>query len=393
MKERIGALRNSVQEFTIKRWLTSGFLVLLTGLFWLEDGSLYTRFYYALIVAPVFFCVLNNPARALPVLKEPSIQAYLCLTIWIAISLSWSSSDVGVGSLLKRPVYVFILFIGLCMVALKSEHLLMQTLRLGAAIGAIAALINIVLFWLDGQPGGRMIGTGALRNPLLTSHVLGFLCTYWVASWLSCNERYDIIPILLASVLLIALLATGSRTPLMALVLTSFWMLLVSGRRAVYLVMSLFFAALLATSLMPELLLGRGVSFRPQLWMDAIDKASGHLWLGGGYDSRFIYDIPGVGMLLHDPHNVELAVLLELGLIGLIIWSVMYAFVFYSCLKFKSNASVQIGSALLVYGIGAGLTEGGNFLSRPNESWFIIWIPLALCCALSVTLRQPKDIE
>ena len=393
MKERFGALRNSVQEFTINRWLTLGFLVLLTGLFWVEDGSLYTKFYYALIVAPVFFCVLNNPAQALPVLKEPAIQAYLCLTVWIAIGLSWSSSDVSAGSLLKRPIYVFMLFMALSILALKGERLLMQTLRVGAALGALAALINTILFWIDGQPGGRMIGTGALRNPLLTSHVLGFLCTYWIASWTSRSERYDVVPILLASILLVALLATGSRTPLMALVLTSVWMILMSGRRALYLVMAVLSAGLLLNAVMPELLLQRGVSFRPQLWSDAIGKASSHLWLGGGYDSRFIFDIPGVGMLLHDPHNVELAVLLELGLIGLTIWASMYALVFYRCIKYRSDASMQIGSALLVYGIGAGLTEGGNFLSRPNESWFMIWIPLSLCCALSIVRRQSQEIK
>jgi hypothetical protein len=39
---------------------------------------------------------------------------------------------------------------------------------------------------------------------------------------------------------------------------------------------------------------------------------------------------------------------------------------------------VMISSALLVFGFAAGLTEGGEFLTRPKEHWFLIWIPFAL---------------
>jgi hypothetical protein len=41
-----------------------------------------------------------------------------------------------------------------------------------------------------------------------------------------------------------------------------------------------------------------------------------------------------------------------------------------------------------VYGIGAGLTEGGGILSRPKEHWFLLWIPLAIIAALSVAQRR-----
>jgi hypothetical protein len=37
--------------------------------------------------------------------------------------------------------------------------------------------------------------------------------------------------------------------------------------------------------------------------------------------------------------------------------------------------------------MACGLTEGSNFLSRPNENWFLIWIPLALVAALSAAKR------
>ncbi len=43
------------------------------------------------------------------------------------------------------------------------------------------------------------------------------------------------------------------------------------------------------------------------------------------------------------------------------------------------------------YGLVAGMTEGGSFLSRPNEHWFLIWIPLALVAAFTVRSESPPS--
>ncbi|MNM97785.1 hypothetical protein D3C81_1103000 [compost metagenome] len=92
-------------------------------------------------------------------------------------------------------------------------------------------------------------------------------------------------------------------------------------------------------------------------------------------------------MTMSDPHNVELAVLLELGLVGLLFWLLMYGYGLWRCFAQRRQREFQIASAMLVYGFGAGLTEGSSFLSRPNESWFLIWIPLSLVAALSISQR------
>ncbi|WP_256672249.1 O-antigen ligase [Pseudomonas sp. o96-267] len=385
-----GARRLRLHDFITSRWLVGGYLVLLTGLFWVPDGSLYTKFYYAFLAAPSLLAILLAPAQMKSVLRDPVILSFLAFSLWLLISMSWSRADDGVGSLAKRPLYVFMLFVGCALIAIKREELLLKALRLGAAIGALAALINVAWFLHNAAPGARLIGTGALRNPLLTSHVLGFLCAYWIAAWLSRSERRDWLPAVMALPLLAALLTTGSRTPLMGLTLTCFWMLLMSGQRAVYLIAALPLVASATYLVAPEIILQRGTSFRPELWSDAWRQAGEHLWFGAGYNSKFEFDIQGMRYLLHDPHNVELAVLLELGLIGLGLWTIMYIFALHRCLRLRALPQFQIASALLIYGLCAGLTEGGNYLSRPNESWFLIWIPLALLGALSIRHRQAQ---
>ena len=376
-----------MENCIVRHWLALGYLVLLTGLFWVANGSLFTKFYYGLIATPALFALIVAPHNLRPILREPMVLAFLVFSAWLLLSLSWTRADDGLGGLAKRPLYVFMMFAACALIACKDEQLLLKTLRIGAMLATLAALINLYFYFTSPSAGERLIGTGALRNPLLTSHVLGFFCMYWIAAWLTRSERHDWLPIVLALPLLAALLATGSRTPLLALALTSLWMLPMIGRRALYLVAALALASGICMVLAPELLLQRGLSFRPQLWNEAIHQASQHLWIGLGFDSQFAFNIEGVGLTLSDPHNVELAVLLELGLVGLCLWLLMYGLILLRCLQQRHQGKFQLASALVVYGLAAGMNEGSNFLSRPNESWFLIWIPLSLVAALSISQR------
>ncbi len=378
-------------NFTVRRWLVLGYLVLLTGLFWLPSGSAYTKAFYAFIALPALLGLVMTPKRLGDLLREPLVLAVLALSAWLLTSLFWSGTDDDLGGLAKRPLYLLLFIVACCMIIMESRELLLGALRAAAVVATIAALVNLVTFFIEPPVDGRLTGLAALRNALLTSHVLGMFCTYWVASWLSRDLARDWLPALMAIPLLIALLATGSRTPLMALTLVSFWMLLMTPQRAAMLVAAIVSIAAICLIAAPELLLQRGASFRPQIWADALSQAQDHLWIGYGYDSTFIFSVEGLGYM-RDPHNVELAVLLELGLVGLGLWLTMYGLALLRCLRQRMDKGFQIASAMLVYGFAAGLTEGSSFLSRPNESWFLIWIPLALIIALSIHQRNMERI-
>ncbi|MBB2493749.1 O-antigen ligase domain-containing protein [Pseudomonas sp. UL070] len=366
-------------------------MLLLTGLFWLPDSSVYSKVYYSAFAAPALLGLLLNPRLTGRLLREPMVLAFVALAGWLLVSLLWSTSDSASASLAKRPLYVFMLFAGCTLIAVRDQALLMKALHGTAVFASLAALVSVTHFLIT-QQEPRMTGLGALRNALLTSHVLGFFLAYWVARWLSGSEQHLWKPLLAALPLLAACLATGSRTPLMAMIVVCIGMLLFTWRRAGALLLVVMLLGLLGLLLEPQFLLQRGASYRPQLWAEALHKALEALWTGHGYDSRFVFDIPGRRNLLSDPHNVGLAVLLELGMIGLAVWSVMHLLGLVRCLQLRHLPKFQIACALLIYGVAAGLTEGSSFLARPNESWFIIWIPLALIAALSISQRgQPQQ--
>ncbi len=387
----MSSAQSFVNNVIARRCLVLGYLALLTGLFWVTSGSLYTKLYYALMAAPALIALIMAPRNLLMILREPMVLALLAFSAWVLLSLTWTQTNRDLGGLAKRPLYVFMLFASCALIASQDEQLLLKALRIGAAFAALAALVNLGIYLAAPPEDGRMIGSGGLRNPLLTSHVFGFFCTYWIAAWLTRSERHQWLPVVLSLPLLAALLATGSRTPLLALIMTSIWMLVMTRRRALYLIAALALATGISVILMPEALLGRGVSFRPQLWNDAIRQAAEHLWFGLGYDSAYAFKVAGLDQVLSDPHNVELAVLLELGLVGLGLWLLMYALTFLRCLQSRLDSKFQLASALVVYGLSAGLTEGSSFLSRPNENWFIVWIPLSLVAALSISQRLRSE--
>ena len=64
----------------------------------------------------------------------------------------------------------------------------------------------------------------------------------------------------------------------------------------------------------------------------------------------------------------------------------------YALFVAKQRTSlVLIASALIVFGFTAGLTEGGAFMSRLKEHWFLIWIPLALLSSAWVINTQQEE--
>ncbi|WP_437881864.1 O-antigen ligase family protein [Pseudomonas sp. LRF_L74] len=363
-------------------------LVLLCGLFWSTGGSQYTKLYYAFIALPALLSLFVAPQAFANLLRQPAIVLFLLFCAWLLASLCWTGSDDAPGSLAKRPFYVLALFVGCAFLAQRPTPRLWQTVRLGSMAGSLGALACLVQFLLLSEPQERLIGTGAFSNPLLTSHVLGFFCTFWLATWLTRGEKHDWLPIVLALPLFAALVATGSRTPLVGLAAVCVFMLWHAPRRACLLNAVMLAGVAASLLLLPDLLLQRGVSFRPQLWSEALRQAGQHLWLGYGYGSDFLLKIAELPYPLRDPHNVELRVLLELGLVGLALWAMLYLAAFLRCIGDRQQQPVQVASALVIYGLGAGLTEGSNYLARPNESWFLIWIPLALLVAL--TIRHDK---
>lgn len=183
-------------------------------------------------------------------------------------------------------------------------------------------------------------------------------------------------------------LTTGSRTPLVALGATTLWLSILRAER-------LRFGVLLCCAIggslavfYPEVLTQRGSSYRPEIWSEALNQIRDKPWFGHGMGHSVIIKIAAVNEAFADPHNIQLAVLLSGGLIGWILWIAMYAIALGYTLRHRHNTVVCRISALLIFGLIATMTEGGSYLSRPKEHWFVIWIGLAMLSGIWIARAQ-----
>lgn len=388
--KRLSYGANRVFDFLVLWILPIGLLLLLSSLFFVTNRNVLHKFYYGFFSAPTLLLLCLRPREIKELLREPLVIAFLVFCAWALTSLLWSPEQHPDTDLFKRPLHTFMLFAG-CGLLLHYRNELFKPIFFSAAVIAlVVCLFNLVAFVKGFEPGMRMIGgRGALDNPLLSSHVFGFFCVYWLYVCVT-SQRLHVLwfSVPAMAIMTAAVLATGSRTPLVALTLTILWMTFVSrNRRSALLIAGLVVGAAGLLLIYPELITSRGSSFRFELWSMSLQRIAEHPWIGHSYDSE-LYLTLADGNELREPHSFALGVLYYVGIIGFIPWIFMLALGLFKGFKQRAQPLFILASSLLMYGIGAGLTEGGGILSRPKEHWFLLWIPLAIIAGLSVAQRR-----
>ncbi|MDT3670431.1 MAG: O-antigen ligase family protein [Aromatoleum sp.] len=373
--------------------LPAGLVVLLTGMVWSGERSIYHQLFYALIAAPALVLAATRRELLPALARSPVFVAFVAFASYFALSVAWTDAERSAGSLLKRPLYVLMLFVA----CIELGRLLPDRLALvvrAAACGAAASATILLVEHLRMQPfaSARLVGHGALINPLLTSHVFGFFAALWIGHWISAPLRWTPLHLFAVALLGGLIVATGSRTPLVALAATVLWLAaLVRGPRGLIACAALVAIAGSVALAWPDVIAQRGLSYRPQIWADALRQISEHPVVGHGFEHPLRIHVGDLGYALWDPHNMTLGVLYQGGAIGLVLWVALYGAAFVAAWRGRASRAVLVCSAPLVYGLVAGMTEGGSFLSRPNEHWFLIWIPLALVAAFTVRSESPPS--
>ncbi|MFW3898522.1 O-antigen ligase family protein [Pseudomonas bharatica] len=396
---------NRLFDFILLWLLPIGYFLLLSALFYLPDRSLHHKLYYALFSIPTLLALCLRPSELRNLLREPIVLLFSLFALYATLSITWTTSDEAAGSLIKRPLHTFMLFAGTCLM-LRYRYELLKPLLLGSAVLALLASIRELhgfalvvgpmlethdLAWIY-TTGVRLVGTGALDNPLLSSHLFGFFFTYWLCMCINKSKEPLALSFCLIALLVmfIAIAATGSRTPLVALALVVCWVtFLHASRRSLAMLLTLLAVAGIGLACAPEIIVARGSSHRFEIWSLSWQMFLQHPLIGSGYDAPMSIDV-GLGYPLSEPHNFALGVLYNVGLIGFLPWIGMIGYGLYTGWRNRRHWIFVLASALLVFGIGAGLTEGGGILSRPKEHWFLLWIPLALIAALDIAQRAGR---
>lgn len=378
-------LSNKAFNFICLWILPLGYLLLLSAMFFLPGRGAYHKVFYTLFSVPTLLAICLRPGELKGLLREPLLVGILLFLAWALLSLIWSPTTDSRLGLIKPPLHTLMLFVG-CTLLVRYRHDRLQAICFCAAVIAlIVSLFNLYTFAHIYSPEMRMIGAGAFDNPLLSSHVFGFFCVYWLTLSMTCKRPHILwLSIPAFTVMFVTLIATGSRTPLVAISLAALWLGLICwNRRSLVLLGTMLLMGLAVMLNFSQMIIARGDSFRFEIWNIALDKIALHPWIGHGYDAPLSID-PGVGYSLSEPHSFALGALYYVGIIGFLPWVFCQAWGLLSSWRQRAQPLFILASSWLVFGIGAGLTEGGGIIYNPKEHWFLLWIPLSLIAALSL---------
>ncbi|WP_202369960.1 bifunctional O-antigen ligase/aminoglycoside phosphotransferase family protein [Pseudomonas sp. MWU318] len=382
---------NRIFDF-ISLWiLPTGYFLLLCALFFLPGRSLHHKLFYGLFSIPTLIALCLRPRELKELLREPVFIAVLLFAAWALLSLAWGPGGEPLGGMFKPPLHTLLLFAG-CYLLVRYRSDILQPLLFGAALVAlIATSVFLFMFARVYEPGMRLIGGGAFDNPLLSSHLFGFFSAYWLSVTMTCKRRQMMwLSVPAMAIMFMAVIGTGSRTPLVALTMAALWLCFICwNRRSVGLLVALVLSGIAVITQFSQMITERGDSYRLEIWQKVLHMIADHPWIGHGYSASLAVD-PGNGVSFQEPHSFALGVLYYVGIIGLLPWLFFLLWGLLSSRRQRVQPLLIIASTWLVFGIGAGLTEGGGIISRPKEHWFLLWIPLALIAALSINQRARR---
>ena len=383
----LSARAEKISDFLVCRVFPVGLFLLLTGMFWIGDHGRYPKLFYWAVLLPAVLSMICSPGRLRQLASSPIFLGCLAFSGYMMLASLWSESEKSAIDLIKIPFFVLSLFYFVFELGRRRFDLLIAVVK-WAAVFAVAVGIYMLAEFFHAGANGRFFGYGALHNPLLVSHVFGFFLAWWLGIYFSRRQLFEPLALVMIPALLALLLATGSRTPLLAMTATIFWLAaIVRNRKATLVVAALAIAAAAILLLAPEIFTQRGSSYRTEIWANALRQISEAPWFGHGFDTPIRIWVEGIPYPFWEPHNFTLTVLLEGGICAGLLWLALYLTALRESWRWRADPWVMACSATVIYGLMAGMTEGGSAFARPKEHWFLIWIPLTLAAA---AIQQAK---
>jgi lipid A export permease/ATP-binding protein MsbA len=314
----------------------------------------------------------------------------LLLGLWSTITLYWSHAEEP-GREFKRMLYIglFVLFFPILADARPDRAIrLMQWAGIGMALAALVSMIEFFgirhNLW-----HARLEGIGELSHPILGAYVVG-LAAIWMLMWPP--KRLP-----LRGLWLLALVLTGgfvvlsqSRGAVLALFFTVVAMPIWCRNRRAYLVAGT--AVLLAAIgfwLLEPLMMARGSSYRPEIFVAAIKMIGQHPWIGIGLGAP--YDVVVAdGLRFDHSHNLFTHTAIQLGVPGMLLWAVVWLAVLREAWRGRDT---PLGRGLLGMWLFSTLAmqfDAASLTGSPRAEWFISWLPIGLATVM-VWARAQRD--
>lgn len=382
---------NAAVSFVRDRIRLNALLIVLcfAGVLMLESQSAASYPAYLLAIA-----MLVRFRRWAGVFAVPLMWAVAALPAYLVLTSLWSegSQPGDALSMLSRAAQVLLFAVAFaeCQMHGDLRRWLGRTL---AVAGVLAALAGIGLFLMEHSENGRLIGLGQLDNNVVAALIFGVVLILITGEalyepgvhW----RRFGALGIV---VIAAAVVLSDSRNGQIGAVLGVGTLLIahrVADRHrfaAAVLGLGVILVALLAALITNEstrtLVLPRGDSFRPAIWLATLSAvADGGLWFGRGIltDDTLV---TAAGEFPH-PHNMYLSVLFQGGLVGVALFAALIAAVVRILFNHYGHRDAKLALGILGLALPAWLLDGHELIDKVGMTWFLFWLPVAISLGLA----------
>ncbi|MGE8328346.1 O-antigen ligase family protein [Pseudomonas urmiensis] len=380
--------------------LALGLFVQLSGKVWLESGSARNTQVYILMLLPALLFAVNKVCSRERILPSISYLPWLGFIAWVALSAFWSvDSDSSALSLAKRGIYIACYLLAIFLLYVRSDMLLLGTLRVGVFVIAIGALATIIyqFGFLDKPLAYRAfrldrLGVGDFANygwPVAAGIFHGAIAVWALGFALDRNLSFkaSLFWLVVFFVLVAYVLLTYTRGAWIALVIASVVSIIMHHTRRGWLfmagggVLSLGFVISFWSQIIFEFS-ERRLSGRGAIWDYFLHVMNGHWVVGHGLGTPFRYEWPNGWAVSPHAHSLYLQQIYDSGLVGLSLLMIGVALLSYSAWKHREHYWVKLAYPALIFALFAMLTDVERIFTRPGDYWTVFWLPVALLLAI-----------
>lgn len=375
---------------TLANWAVIGVFVLLCGAWVLPSNKLYHQLIIFFLWLPALLALCHRNFRAL--LVQPEVVLFGMFSLWTLFVIYMQGGDDPVSKA-KLPFYVALTLFGVVLAAFDARVRFEAQLRIAVLIGGGFAMFSVVDFYLiDQQASGRLIAIGLWDKAIMAAHAVGALAVIGAFLFGSLWHK----PWLLAALVVAALGYAAflglsqTRGVWVALCVTLVVMVVALPTRKGFLAILLMVLFVAGVALLnAEILLQRGMSYRPALWNGGLRLMLDN-WLWGFGFNQYEILVPATGLSYKHPHNFFLDTGVRLGIPGLLLFCLLWGAM---AIRGWQNRSEPLGRALLAlwtFSSVSLMTDGIGLWLKPNADWLITWLPISIAMVLAV--RQLTDV-
>lgn len=376
------------------KWLIYiGFFWLVLGVAYIPINKIYQQGVVVFLYIPLLFIIAFNLKLLFGVFISNKVFFILCGAVFLYAAINGFYFNNLQSS--KHVLYVAVfIFLGVFVVLLNyHEKILINSIGfLLVAVLCICLYSFYNFFYLNNNALlDRMSGVLGVNHPILASYYIGSFLILSIMLF-SKQRLYMLAFILTYSLFIFFAQSRGAYLAIFITVLIYIIIFFRKDKLSIWPALIFLIFAIILVYFFSDQIFSRGVSYRPEILKSSLAMAVENLWFGHGMGHKFLIYTVNYPAGFDHTHNLPLHVFIELGLVGVVLFTFLWIYCFYFCYKNKDLFLARFNILLIVFSSIAYQFDAASFIAQPRLEWFVVWVPVCITAAV-ITVRYLEGLS